>query len=85
MQDAETPYFMWDYNLTNAQIKQSLKTGDEVEKKWLVGKILTHASFDDVWKYLSLKEVVSAFNNLRISSQTRKMWTSALKVWGYNV
>ncbi|PIS22306.1 hypothetical protein COT50_02700, partial [candidate division WWE3 bacterium CG08_land_8_20_14_0_20_41_10] len=74
-----------DYNLTNAQIKQSLKTGDEVEKKWLVGKILTHARFDDVWRYLSLKEVVSAFNNLRISSQTRKMWASALKVWGYNV
>lgn len=80
MSDAETPYFMWDYFLTNSQIKQALKTGNETEKKWLVGKILTHAKFDDVWNYLSRAELVDAFKNLHISSQTRKMWSDALKI-----
>ena len=85
MGDHDIPYFMWDYNLTNAQIKHLLQNGTEAEKKWLMGKILTHARFDDIWNYFSLAELAEVFQTLHMSGKSKKNWQTALQVWGYKV
>lgn len=79
------PYFLWDYNLSDKQIKNILCSDNELEKIWLVGRILTHARYEDVWKYLKIDEIVKIFPKLRLKPETRDIWKHALNVWNYHV
>lgn len=79
------PYFIWDYDLTEKRIKEILRTGNETEKLWLAGRILTNARFEDVWDYLNVKEIVELFPKLRLRPDIRQAWKRALNVWGYHV
>jgi len=85
MSSKNRPYFLWDYDLTENDVRRILHGKNETEKFWLMGRILTSAHFNDVWKYLTVKDVVKYFSKLRVRPQVRKMWQSALQVWGYNV
>lgn len=78
-------YFLWDYNLTDDQIHAILSGDNEVEKLWLTARILTHAKFEDVWRYLSLKNIAKTFSKLRLPQKTKQAWQLALNVWGYHV
>lgn len=78
-------YFLWDYNLTDDQIHAILSGDNEVEKLWLTARILTHAKFEDVWRYLSLKNIAKTFSKLRLPKKTKQAWQQALNVWGYHV
>lgn len=80
-----TPYFLWDYDLTKDQIHAILHGSNEVEKHWLIGRVLTHAKFEDVWHYLTLEDIVRSFPNLRLPEKTKRAWQRALNVWGYHV
>lgn len=79
------PYFLWDYDLTEADVRRLLREGSEFEKQWLVGRILSTAHFRDVWKYLTLDQLVAIFPKLRMRPVLRKYWQRALNVWGYHV
>lgn len=81
----QTPYFLWDYNLNDEQIRGILHGHNEVEKAWLVGRILTHAKFDDVWKYLTVEDIVDIFPKLQLPKKIKQDWERALMIWGYNV
>lgn len=76
---------MWDYDTSETDVHRILHNGSEVEKQWLIARILTSAKFDDVWKYLKLKEVVEHFPSLKMRPQTKSNWQRALNVWGYAV
>jgi len=80
-----TPYFLWDYDLTKDQIHAILRGDNEVEKLWLTARILTHARFEDIWKYLTLQDIVKIFPKLRLSQKVKQDWQRALNVWGYHV
>lgn len=79
------PYFLWDYNLDDKDVKKILKQGDEHEKRWLVARILEHAHFRDVFKYLTLKDILVIFPKLRLRPVTQRYWRRALNAWGYDV
>ena len=79
------PYFLWDYELTEEQVRKILRGNNKVERQWLIARILTNAHFNDVWKYLTLKEVVDEFPHLHMRSQIKDAWQRALTVWGYYV
>lgn len=79
------PYFLWDYDLTDKKIRDILDGKNEVEKIWIISRILTYARFEDVWKYLSIKDVVSIFPKLRLPTKTKDAWQNAFKAWGYHV
>ncbi len=80
-----SPYFIWDYNLTEKQIRKILRGDNEFEKQWLIARILSHAHFMDVWKYLKVKEIIKEFPNLKMRPETKEAWSRALNVWGYHV
>ena len=80
-----TPYFLWDYNLSENQIRGILHGNNEVEKLWLITRIITHAKFEDIWQYLTLEDVVRVFPKLRLPPKSREDWQRALSVWGYHV
>jgi uncharacterized protein (DUF433 family) len=77
----DQPYFLWDYDLTNDQIKAILKGDNEVEKIWLMSRILESARYEDIWHYLTLKQVKEMFPLLRLKPSIRQVWEYALQVW----
>lgn len=79
------PYFLWDYNLTDKNIREILDGRNEVEKIWIISRILTHARFEDVWKYITIKDLVNVFPKLRLPVKVRGAWENALTAWGYHV
>lgn len=79
------PYFLWDYDLSEEDVKKILHQGSDSEKRWLIARILEHAHFDDVFKYLSLKKILRFFPRLKMRPVTRQYWQRALAVWGYHV
>lgn len=80
-----TPYFLWDYDLTDKKIHEILYGSNEVEKRWLVARILTHAKFEDVWEYLTIKDILALFPKLKLPENTRNAWQRTLNTWGYHV
>ncbi|MBI1870051.1 MAG: hypothetical protein HYS07_02535 [Chlamydiae bacterium] len=76
------PYFLWDYDLGERDIKEILSLPDlSVQKRWLMARILTQARFDDVWSYLTLDQIREALPSLRLPSNIRRRWEYALARW----
>lgn len=82
---SDTPYFLWDYEIDVAQVRQILRGGSETEKAWMIARILTRAKYEDIWKFVKIKDVVTHFPRLRMHQQDKANWQRALKVWGYAV
>ena len=72
---------MWDYNIDEREIKKLLKEGNETTRIWLITRILENAKFEDIWKYLTLKEIREIFPKLKLKKPIRKAWERALRVW----
>ena len=75
------PYFIWDYDLTEDDIHQLLREGNDVEKIWILSRILESATYEDVWKYTTLKEVKEWFPRLKLKKPIRNVWAKALAAW----
>ena len=58
-----------------------MRGDNEVEKAWLITRILEYAKWDDIWRYLTVDDVRENFDRLRMRPYQRDLWTFALKVW----
>ena len=85
MDISKRPYFLWDYNLTDEDVRRILSAHNMTERRWMMARILAHAAYDDVWKYVTLKDVVQEFPHLRMRKEVKDAWGHALRVWGYHV
>lgn len=81
----KTPYFLWDHDLSDNQVRQILRSNNETEKNWLTARILNHAKYDDIWKYLSITDIVGRFKSLKLRPTVKSAWQNALTLWGYHV
>jgi hypothetical protein len=79
------PYFLWDYDLTEDQVREIAHGENAIEKQWIMARILTSAKFGDVWKYLTVADVSREFPKLRLRPGVKRAWQRALTVWGYHV
>jgi len=79
----KSPYFLWDYDLPEKQVKTIIAQGDETTKKWLVARILESANLNDVFRYLKLSQIVELFPQLKLKKPIRQAWERAFKAWGY--
>lgn len=82
MSSLQTPYFIWDYDLTDADIRAILRGDDEEQKAWVVSRLLESARYEDIWQYISLAELRAIFPKLQLKPQVRAAWEFALRVWG---
>jgi uncharacterized protein (DUF433 family) len=78
---AARPYFLWDYDLTEADIRAILRSDDDGARVWLASRILESARYEDVWNYLTLAELRTLFPRLQLKPQVRAAWDFALQVW----
>ena len=81
MSAVQTPYFLWEYDLTDADVRSILRGNDETQKAWLVARLLESARFEDIWGYISLAELRAIFPKLQLKPQVRAAWEFALLVW----
>ena len=75
------PYFLWDYDLSEADVQHILQGENETEKVWLMSRILESARYEDVWKYMTLAQLRRTFPKLQLKPQVREVWAFALQVW----
>ena len=81
MSELRRPYFIWDYDLSEADVRAILRGGDEEQKAWLVARLLELARYEDIWQYISLAELRYIFPKLKLKPQVRAVWEFALSVW----
>jgi hypothetical protein len=62
MREDQRPYFFWDYDITEEQIGEILRGDNEVEKAWVITRILEYARWEDIWRYLSVADVRENFD-----------------------
>lgn len=74
------PSFLWDYDLSEGQIREILN-GPLTKRRWLVAKILEHAKFNEVWKYLTPKDIDRDLPSLRMNPKVKSHWEYAVKRW----
>ena len=79
------PYFIWDYDLSDEDVRNILSQGSEEEKKWAMVRILEHAHFTDVFTYLSIKDIRTYLPRLKMRPVAQQYWQRALDAWGYPV
>ena len=78
---SQRPYFLWDYDLTEEDVRAILRGDNEVEKAWLITRILEYAKWEDIWRYLTVDDVRQNFARLRMKPYQHDLWAFALKVW----
>lgn len=82
VESTRRPYFFWDYDLTEEQVRDILRSGNEIEKAWVITRILEYARWEDIWHYLTVDDIRQNFEHLRFRwPQVRDLWAYALKVW----
>lgn len=76
----ERPSFLWDYDLSDGEIREALE-GPAAKRRWLVARILEHARFEDVWRYLTPRQVERDLPYLRLPKKIKDHWEYALARW----
>ncbi len=84
-QPGQRPYFFWDYEITDEEIRRILRDGIPSEKAWIISRILEYAKWDDIWRYLTLVDIRDNFAKLHFRwRQDRELWAYALDRWMQN-
>lgn len=73
---------MWDYRYTVGQIKEMLAGENELQRIWLMAKILRDARYCDVWKFISLEDFLMYRERLmpRLGRQ-KEFWQFLYSRW----
>lgn len=75
------PYFLWDYDLTEADVFRILHSGSFQEKSWITTRILESAKYEDIWRFLSLSDIKKIYPSLALKKPVKDAWDWALSVW----
>ena len=67
--------------MDESEIRAILESQPLAKKKWLIARILEHASLEDVRVYLTLSDIKEALPKLRMSEKRKRHWELALEVW----
>ncbi|MBM3129704.1 MAG: hypothetical protein FJ009_13895 [Chloroflexi bacterium] len=81
--ERKRPYFIWDYDLTEEDVRAILRGDNEYEKIQMMVRILESARWSDIWRYLTLAEVMRYWPQLyrRMRREVRDVWAWALEEW----
>jgi hypothetical protein len=75
------PSFLWDYDLTEAQVHEILQHEPFEQRKWLIARILERAPLEEVWRYLTMEQIRDALPHLRMDPKTQRHWQEAIELW----
>lgn len=76
------PRFLWDYDLSDQQVRQLLgQPGLSDIKRFLMERIISECRFEEVFDYLGLDELKRHLSRLTLPAQKRRHWQYALDRW----
>ncbi len=76
------PYFLWDVDVTEDELRERLKTPDPDARAQWEGRILREARYQDVWRYLTLADVLRDWEHIRRHlGRERRFWEFLLEGW----
>src|SRR3954465_3028989 len=76
------PYFLWDSEMTLEQFRSGLQDPDPEIRAYLAGKLMRQAKPDDVFTFLSAREIRQLWPRLeRYLGKTRDFWTWLFETW----
>jgi hypothetical protein len=74
--------FLWDYDLSEEEVRRILIEGTPAERGWIIGRILEYAPWKEIWHYLAPEQIERDFEHLHFRSpRERELWAYALKRW----
>ena len=79
--DGQRPWFLWDYDLTEAQVHELLTHAPFAQRKWLLGRMLERLKPDEIVRYVSLEELREALPHLRLDAKVKRHWAEAIETW----
>lgn len=75
------PWFLWDYDLTEAQVQELLTHAPFEQRKWLLARMLERLGPQELVRYVPLAEVQKALPHLRLDEKVKRHWEEALALW----
>jgi hypothetical protein len=79
---AGRPYFLWDEDVSIAELKAALAGDDAYQRDRLLGKMLREARDIDVWHFVSPKVVAEALPRLeRRIGRRFGFWNFLIEGW----
>ena len=80
--EGQRPYFFWDYDIREDEIRGILAGANGVEKAWVISRILQYAKWEDIWRYLKPEDIRQnlALLHFRLP-QDRDAWSYAVERW----
>ena len=78
----DRPWFLWDAEITEEQLRERLRHPDpRIRAQWQ-GVVLREAKPSEVWRYLTLDEVVHDWQHIqRHLGRRRRFWEFLLAGW----
>ncbi len=76
------PYFLWDEDVSIAELRERLAGSDKKERMRLLAKMLREARDLDVWKFVTPREVAEALPAIvgRLGRR-RRFWEFLIQGW----
>lgn len=78
---ARRPWFLWDYDLTEAQVHELLRHAPFAERKWLIARLLERLRPPEIFQYLSVEQIRTALPQLRMDPKIQRHWHEAVEAW----
>lgn len=75
------PWFLWDYDFTEAQVHELLAHAPFEQRKWLLGRMLERLGPEEIVRYVSLDALQEALPRLRLDEKIKRHWEEAIAVW----
>ena len=76
------PYFLWDVDVDESGLLNRLHTDDADARAQWQGWVMAEARYDDVWRYLTLEEILRDWEHIkRHLGRKRAFWEFLLRGW----
>ncbi|HEX5052675.1 MAG TPA: hypothetical protein VFZ65_12940 [Planctomycetota bacterium] len=76
------PYFIWDEEITYAELREKLASTDLDERALWMGRVMREARYKDVWKLLRLRDVLPLLPRIdRHLGRSREFWNWLIEGW----
>lgn len=81
-QENSRPYFLWDEDVSIAELRHRLRGPDERDRLRLLGKMLREARDSDVWAFVTPEEVAQSLPAVgRRLGRRRAFWEFLIEGW----
>ena len=75
------PWFLWDYDLTETQVRELLEHTPFEQRKWLLARMLERLGPAEIVRYVSLDALRQALPRLRLNEKVKRHWEEAITAW----